>query len=76
VFRRSVPLIAVLVVLAAPTAAQAAGLSATFSKSSDWGSGFVADYTIKNTGSTTVNGWRLEFDVPPARRSTAPGTGS
>jgi chitodextrinase len=55
---------AVVLALAAPSAAQAAGLTATFSKSSDWGSGYVADYSIKNGGSSTVNGWRLEFDLP------------
>ena len=50
--------------LVVPAAAQADGLTATFSKSSDWGSGFVGGYTITNTGSSTVNGWRLEFDLP------------
>ena len=50
--------------LVAPAAAQADALTATFAKSFDWGSGFVANYTIKNTGSSTVNGWRLEFDLP------------
>jgi hypothetical protein len=60
-----IPLAAVFAAtLAAPVAAQAAGLTASFSKSSDWGSGYVADYTIDNGGATTVNGWRLEFDLP------------
>jgi len=34
-----------------------------FIKRSDWGTGFVADMTIKNTGTTTMNGWTLEFDL-------------
>jgi len=29
----------------------------------DWRSGFVADMTITNTGTTTTNGWQLEFDL-------------
>src|SRR5205807_344141 len=62
---RTLPLVATLVAgFAAPSVAQASGLTATFSKSSDWGSGFVADYTIKNGGTAAANGWRLEFDLP------------
>jgi chitinase len=30
----------------------------------NWGSGFVADVTITNTGTTAINGWTLEFDAP------------
>ena len=47
----------------APKAA-AGGLTATFSKDSDWGSGYQARYTIKNTGSTAVTGWTLAFGLP------------
>ena len=52
------------------TAAPTGGLTATFAKSNDWGSGFVGGYTIKNNGSTTVNGWRLEFDLPAGASMT------
>jgi len=45
-------------------AMQTGGLTATFSKASDWGSGFVGAYTVTNGGSSVVNGWRLEFDLP------------
>ena len=31
---------------------------------SDWGSSFNGDVTIKNTGSTPVNGWQLVFAFP------------
>ena len=58
-----------------PSAAQAAGLTATFSKSSDWGSGFVADYTIRNGGASKVNGWRLEFDLPLSETITGAWNG-
>lgn len=44
------------------TAAQAAPVSVTFQKSTDWQSGFTAQMTITNNGSTAIAGWRLEFD--------------
>ncbi len=53
------------------TAPPAGGLTATFAKSNDWGTGFVGGYTIKNNGSTTVNGWRLEFDLPSGASVTS-----
>ncbi|WP_454321124.1 cellulase family glycosylhydrolase [Streptomyces phaeoluteigriseus] len=31
---------------------------------SDWGNWFNADVTIRNTGTTTVKGWRLDFAFP------------
>ncbi|MFE9837801.1 cellulase family glycosylhydrolase [Streptomyces sp. NPDC005551] len=31
---------------------------------SDWGSSFNADVTIRNTGTTAVKGWRLDFAFP------------
>lgn len=39
------------------------GASATFTKSSDWGSGYEGKYTIAN-GSTSALIWRVEFDLP------------
>jgi chitinase len=39
------------------------GASATFTKSSDWGTGYEAKYTIVN-GSTSQLTWRVEFDLP------------
>ena len=38
--------------------------SVTYTKTTDWGSGFTASMTIRNTGSTAINGWKLEFDLP------------
>ncbi len=35
----------------------------TFAVSDDWGAGFVAGVTVKNTGATAINGWTLEFDL-------------
>ncbi|HUZ28532.1 MAG TPA: cellulose binding domain-containing protein [Solirubrobacteraceae bacterium] len=63
--RKTLLLLVVLsAALAAPAVGQAAGLSASFSTSSDWGSGFVGAYTITNGGTSPVTGWRLEFDLP------------
>ncbi|GIJ78192.1 Chitinase [Micromonospora phaseoli] len=45
-------------------AAYAAGVTATFVKTSDWGSGWEGKYTITNGGGATVNGWSLAFDLP------------
>jgi chitinase len=39
------------------------GASATFTKSSDWGSGYEGKYTIVN-GSPSSLTWRVEFDLP------------
>ncbi|WP_091090169.1 chitinase [Micromonospora nigra] len=55
--------------VAAP--AFAAGATATFVKTSDWGSGWEGKYTITNGGSSTVSGWTLSFDLPAG---TAVGT--
>ncbi|WP_406291301.1 glycosyl hydrolase family 18 protein [Embleya sp. NBC_00896] len=51
-----------MVGLASP--AQAAGTTATFTKTSDWGSGFGGQWTIKNTGTTAITSWTLEWDFP------------
>jgi chitodextrinase len=67
-----VPLVAVLALsVTGPAAAQAAGVTATFSKSSDWGSGFVGHYEIRNGGTTAIQGWKLEFDLPAGERLTS-----
>jgi Cellulose binding domain/Glycosyl hydrolases family 18 len=44
--------------------ASADELSATFAKSSQWTDGYVATYVVKNTGSSTANGWTVQFDLP------------
>ncbi|WP_237534338.1 glycoside hydrolase family 18 chitinase [Streptomyces sp. SID3343] len=74
--RRSTPsrrtLVAILSALLLPLAAmvglaspaQAAGTTATFVKTSDWGSGFGGSWTIKNTGTAAITSWTLEWDFP------------
>ncbi|MEU7923494.1 chitinase [Micromonospora zamorensis] len=42
----------------------AAGPTASFVKTADWGSGWEGKYTITNGGSSTINGWSLAFDLP------------
>lgn len=54
---------------AAPAAA--AGETAVFVKTSDWGSGWEGKYTITNGGTATITSWRVEFDLPAG---TTPGS--
>lgn len=49
--------------------------SATFTKTSNWNDGFVANYEIKNTGSEPMVGWKLEFDVPAGVTVTSAWSG-
>ncbi|GGP89717.1 cellulose binding domain-containing protein [Streptosporangium pseudovulgare] len=49
--------------VAAPAGA-AASPTATFTKASDWGTGFEGKYTITNGGTTPINGWSVAFDLP------------
>ena len=42
----------------------AGGHTATFAKTSDWGSGFQAEYTITNSSGSAMHGWTVSFDLP------------
>ncbi|MDG4784776.1 glycosyl hydrolase family 18 protein [Micromonospora sp. WMMD1102] len=44
--------------------AYAAGPTATFVKTADWGTGWEGKYTITNGGTGTLNGWSVAFDLP------------
>ncbi|WP_238502375.1 cellulose binding domain-containing protein [Streptosporangium soli] len=44
--------------------AQAASATATFVKTSSWGSAFEGKYTITNGTGTAINGWQVAFDLP------------
>ncbi|MFY1690148.1 chitinase [Plantactinospora sp. WMMB782] len=44
--------------------AYAAGPTATFVKTADWGTGWEGKYTITNGGTSTMNGWSVAFDLP------------
>ncbi|MFE1953194.1 MULTISPECIES: glycoside hydrolase family 18 chitinase [Streptomyces] len=64
---------AALVGLATPShaAAEASAVTATFAKTQDWGSGFEGKWTIKNSGSTTVSSWTVEWDYPSGTKVTS-----
>ncbi|MDN3260975.1 glycoside hydrolase family 18 chitinase [Streptomyces sp. CSDS2] len=56
--------------LASP--AQAAGnATATFTKTSDWGSGFGGQWTVKNTGTSSISSWTVEWDFPSGTKVTS-----
>ncbi|MEU0101750.1 glycoside hydrolase family 18 chitinase [Streptomyces sp. NPDC006267] len=57
-----VPL-AAMVGLASPASA-ATSATATYTKKSDWGSGFEGQWTVKNTGTTALSSWTIEWDFP------------
>ncbi|GIF50887.1 chitinase [Asanoa ferruginea] len=44
--------------------AAAAGPTATFTKVSDWGSGWEGKYTVNNGGTTALTSWAVAFDLP------------
>jgi hypothetical protein len=44
-----------------PTSSAGSACSVHYAISSQWPGGFGANFTITNTGSTTINGWTLKF---------------
>jgi hypothetical protein len=65
-------LVPVGTLLATAGSAYAAGPTATFAKTSDWGGGFEGRYTITNGGSAAITSWTLEFDLPVGSPRVAP----
>ncbi|MEU8028079.1 glycoside hydrolase family 18 chitinase [Streptomyces sp. NPDC049099] len=59
-----------LVGLAGPAQA-AANATASFTKTSDWGTGFGGQWTIKNTGSSSISSWTVEWDFPSGTSVTS-----
>src|SRR4029453_10797209 len=57
-------LAAAAVLLGVAPAAYAAGVSAAFSKDSDWGTGYQARFTITNGTAATISSWTVAFDLP------------
>ncbi|KUF16076.1 chitinase [Streptomyces silvensis] len=49
----------------------AAGATATYEKTQDWGSGFGAKWTIKNTGTTALSSWTVEWEYPSGTKVTS-----
>ena len=52
------------------------GIEIGFSKTSDWGDGYVASIRIVNNTQTTLDGWTLEFDLEPTISSLWSGVWS
>ncbi|CAL9420431.1 glycosyl hydrolase family 18 protein [Streptomyces sp. enrichment culture] len=55
----------------APPAQAATSATATYAKTQDWGSGFEGKWTVKNTGTTTINAWTIEWDFPVGTKVTS-----
>ncbi|WP_254711933.1 glycoside hydrolase family 18 chitinase [Streptomyces sp. TRM64462] len=62
--------LAAMVGLASPAEA-AASATATYTKVQDWGSGFEGKWTVKNTGTTTLSSWTVEWDFPSGTSVTS-----
>ncbi|GAA1004281.1 cellulose binding domain-containing protein [Streptomyces sp. LB8] len=48
--------------------AQAAGVGAAYTRTSDWSTGYSAQYVVTNNGDRTKKDWTLEFDLPAGAR--------
>ncbi|WP_442304439.1 glycosyl hydrolase family 18 protein [Streptomyces sp. 2RAF24] len=62
--------LAAMIGLAAPAEA-ATSATATYTKVSDWGSGFEGKWTVKNTGTTSLSSWTVEWDYPSGTAVTS-----
>jgi hypothetical protein len=60
----TVALVATVPLVVTYTASAAAAPTATFSKDSDWGSGWQGKVVIANGGAATIDSWTVEFDLP------------
>ncbi|WP_328844691.1 glycoside hydrolase family 18 chitinase [Streptomyces sp. NBC_00258] len=61
---------AALVGLASPASA-ATSATATYAKTQDWGSGFEGKWTVKNTGTTAISSWNVQWDFPSGTSVTS-----
>ncbi|WP_328747702.1 cellulose binding domain-containing protein [Streptomyces sp. NBC_00285] len=48
--------------------AQAAGIGAAYTKTSDWSTGYTAQYVVTNNSTAADKAWKLEFDLPTGAR--------
>ncbi|MGW2645528.1 glycosyl hydrolase family 18 protein [Streptomyces sp. NPDC001393] len=53
------------------SAAESGGATASFTKTSDWGTGFGGQWTIKNTGTSSISSWTVEWDFPSGTSVTS-----
>ncbi|MYT72422.1 MULTISPECIES: glycoside hydrolase family 18 chitinase [unclassified Streptomyces] len=59
--------------LATPSqaAATASAVTASYVKTQDWGTGFEGKWTIKNSGTTAISSWTVEWDFPSGTKVTS-----
>ncbi|MEU1534756.1 glycoside hydrolase family 18 chitinase [Streptomyces fagopyri] len=62
--------LAALVGLASPAHA-ATSATATYTKTQDWGTGFGGQWTVKNTGTTAISSWTIQWDFPSGTSVTS-----
>ncbi|MET8406724.1 glycoside hydrolase family 18 chitinase [Streptomyces sp. NPDC005195] len=62
--------LAALVGLASPAHA-AASATATYTKTQDWGTGFGGQWTVKNTGTSAISSWTIQWDFPTGTSVTS-----
>ncbi|MEU7098449.1 glycoside hydrolase family 18 chitinase [Streptomyces longwoodensis] len=55
----------------ASQAEAASNATATFTKTSDWGTGFGGQWTVKNTGTSSISSWTVEWDFPSGTKVTS-----
>ncbi|MEU0437280.1 glycoside hydrolase family 18 chitinase [Streptomyces sp. NPDC006290] len=55
----------------AGTAHAADSATATYAKTQDWGTGFEGKWTVKNTGSTAISSWTIQWDFPSGTSVTS-----
>jgi hypothetical protein len=48
--------------------AQAAGVGAAYTRTSDWSTGYTAQYVVTNNSTAADRAWKLEFDLPAGTR--------
>lgn len=48
--------------------AQAAGVGAAYTRTSDWSTGYTAQYVVTNNSGQVKAAWKLEFDLPAGAR--------
>ncbi|MFF9342297.1 MULTISPECIES: glycoside hydrolase family 9 protein [unclassified Streptomyces] len=49
----------------------AAACAVTYTVTNSWNTGFTADVSVKNTGTTAVDGWQLAWSSPDGQRVTS-----
>jgi chitinase len=68
--------VALVLGFTAVPASGAGGVSATYTKGTDWGTGYEGKYTITNGSSSARSSWQVEFDLPAGHRISSLWDGS